>query len=226
MADMKSLYKQCSSSILEKKSDSSKLSTTSNTTRKVVKIASCDTDVPPEPKLIPKCEYYCWRHQNFLQRHVNCKHTPPDYYIHYGLYYCRMFSAELYPKLSDKGKDWLQKAKKNLQDAIEDGLEKDKNIELDSERFRKFAFDSHPDAYWNAGLGNLDRYFGLTFGPDHLKIMAQPDLVEWIKWDTWKQAADVGTRQIIKANVDAWKNASEFTSEAIDEISDYFMNLF
>jgi hypothetical protein len=150
----------------------------------------CIKKVPPAPKKwLGTCEYYIWRYMNFLERHQGCGHTPPDYYIAYGHKYCIKFSTELYPKLSEGGKGWLTRARMLLQVYMEDGLRRDNSIELDNEGFRKFAFGTHPDAYWNAGFKDLSI-------ADKIKVAMTPDWKEWANAETWLQALDIGKRQL------------------------------
>jgi len=61
---------------------------------------------------------------------------------------------------------------------MERGLLSDNEVEQDDAAFMDFAFDTHPDAYWNAGLKDLSWL-------DKAKIATTPDLKEWKdKW-TW-----------------------------------------
>ena len=50
------------------------------------------------------CGYPDWsRLTNFLVRHIGCVHTPPDYYINYGYYYCTQFEELCTELLVSKG---------------------------------------------------------------------------------------------------------------------------
>jgi len=173
----------------------------------------CDQAVPRVAT--GDCEYYQRRHDNFLRRHQGCPHQVPDYYLGYGEKYCVKFSTELYPKLSKEGQGWLTRARQNLQDAIEDGLQLDPTIELNGRAFREFAFGTHADAYWNAGLHRL------PLG-DKLKIVNEPDKKEWLKLDTWKQAGDVGGREVKATGGDAWDGAKHVAQD----VKQYFEDLF
>lgn len=42
-----------------------------------------ECDLTPPPIAIGKIEYYFNRFENFIERHPDCEHTPPDYY--YGV---------------------------------------------------------------------------------------------------------------------------------------------
>jgi hypothetical protein len=173
----------------------------------------CDKSVPPIP--VGDCDYYQKRHDNFLSRHRACPHRPPDYYIAYGKKYCVKFSTDLYPKLSQKGKEWLVKAKFNLQTAIESGLASNPAIELDNEGFRKFAFGTHADAYWSAGLHDVSI-------PDKVKIGLTPDMKEWMSGDTWSQAGDIVGREGRAYG----KDAGDWAGRVSEDVKDYFRRLF
>lgn len=120
------------------------------------------------------------RHFDFLARHSGCSHTVPDYYLTYGDKYIKKFTIELYPKLSPAGKSWLVNARKKLQEYMEKGFEQNLTsekiiikaktsthvsyevklpskecLELDNERFRAFAFGTHPPAYTDGGFHNM-----------------------------------------------------------------------
>jgi len=187
----------------------------------------CNRSVPPAASgIIGTCDYYTWRESNFRERHVGCGHTPPIYYLNYGYKYCVRFGTELHPKLSAQGQLWLANARRLLQVYMEQGLARNMAIELDSERFKKFAFDTHPDAYWNAGLGNVPL-------SDKWKIVWTPDGAEWKEWGTWKQALDVGVRQVghwgrsaAQAHGESKVREAEMNMEVSRSIVDYFRNLF
>lgn len=65
----------------------------------------------------------------------------------FGDKYVRKFTEELFEKLSDEGKVWMEKTKLKLQEEIERKLEEDPEIELDQEAFKDFAFQSHSKVY-------------------------------------------------------------------------------
>lgn len=187
----------------------------------------CVKKVPAAPdNLIGTCDYYIWREKNFRERHVGCGHTPPDYYLNYGHKYCMKFGTELHPKLSAKGQEWLANARRLLQVYMEEGIQRSMAIELDSAKFRKFAFDTHPDAYWNGGLADVPM-------GDKMKILATPDLSEWGAWSTWKQAGIVGGKQIGHWGSSGAKTLGESkireaeANQAMSQaIVDYFRKLF
>ncbi|HDR9249755.1 hypothetical protein [Burkholderia vietnamiensis] len=147
------------------------------------------------------------RHGNFMMRHVGCGHKPPDYYISYGYYYCSDYGSNLAPKLSPQGKAWLNKARKLLQVNMEDGLNQNMmgdtiqmaspmpgngsvdmtwpqfELELNTEKFKEFAFKTHPMAYLDGGLADLP----IT---DLVRIGTRPNIQEWGDGKTWGQAVD------------------------------------
>ncbi|MFM0157490.1 hypothetical protein [Paraburkholderia sediminicola] len=149
------------------------------------------------------------RHGNFMMRHIGCEHKPPSYYVSYGYYYCSNYGAKLYPKLSPDGQAWLRNARKLLQTNMEDGLRQNMKgdriqmssvkpgngsvdlpvqrymLELDDDRFKSFAFKTHPLAYLDGGLADLPIL-------DLAKISAQPNIQEWGDTRTWEQAVDSG----------------------------------
>jgi len=149
----------------------------------------CNPKPPPAPKnIIGQCEYYRWRYDNFKSRHIDCGHEPPDYYLDYGEHYCCLFQNFLRSRLTDKGQQWLDKAKKNLQIAMEKGLILNPKVELNNEEFRKFAFATHADAYWNAGFHDIPILDKLLIGKTGMK--------EWCRRETWTQAGEVAMKDI------------------------------
>jgi hypothetical protein len=63
------------------------------------------------------------RYGNFHARHIGCGHTPPDYYINYGYYYCSRYTKYLLPRLSTKGKEWLAESRRLLQVYLDDAIQ-------------------------------------------------------------------------------------------------------
>jgi len=161
------------------------------------------------------CEYYQRRQDDFGVRHRGCAHRPPDYYLGYGKKYCVRFSTVLAPTLSAPGKAWLARARSNLQVAMEGGLARAPAIELDGPAFRKFAFGTHADAYWNAGLHDL------PLG-DKARVAATPDAKEWLSGATWQQAGDVAARDAGAYASDAGHGAKQVAADVVQ----YFRDLF
>lgn len=89
--------------------------------------------------------YYKFRHDDFIRRFPD--QVPPAYYMEYGDKYVRKFTEELFEKLSEEGKVWMEETKLKLQQAIEDKITQEPEIELDDEAFKEFAFQSHSKVY-------------------------------------------------------------------------------
>lgn len=158
----------------------------------------------------PSSDSPLWsRATNFMMRHIGCGHPLPKYYIGYGYYYCSNYGAKLEPRLSLQGKAWLEEARFLLQNNMERGLGQNMEgdtivisckynakrgfsmsvppyeLELDSERFKEFAFKTHVPSYLDAGLAQLAM-------DDLRRIAGQPNIEEWLDGDTWEQAVDSG----------------------------------
>jgi len=188
----------------------------------------CNKTVPPAPAgIMGTCDYYTWRESNFRERHAGCSHRPPVYYLNYGYKYCVRFGTELHPKLSAKGQLWLANARRLLQEYMEEGLKRDMALELDSNKFKEFAFNTHPDAYWDAELANVPWFW------DKFQILGTPDLAEWKDGDTWFQAGNVGwleLKHMGKSAAESYGKAKMMEAQANMEMSraivEYFRNLF
>lgn len=137
-------------------------------------VHTCDKKVVKSYKDIGygRCEFYQFRYNDFMRRHKDCGHVPPNYYYgpmlkmneattkffeiyaltkemkeavgmstaqikaetrngveakpllshSYGFKYCVRFTHVLNPKLSPQGKEWLSKARHDLQELMEIGL--------------------------------------------------------------------------------------------------------
>ena len=70
-------------------------------------------------------DYYALRHDDFVQRYGDTSLAPPDYYMGYGDKYCRRFSNEVGPLLSDPVRVWLVEVRRLLQEAVEGERERD-----------------------------------------------------------------------------------------------------
>jgi hypothetical protein len=134
----------------------------------------------------PSPDYYRQRLDDFVRRNPGVK--PPDYYLNYGQKYLEKFSS-LGPKdLSTEGLAWRDRTLKALQDAIETKRAEDPagfaQLERDPEAFKKFAYDTHADAYVNSGLLKLPVQ-------DLVKIGTTPELRDLIGKDGIRQIVDV-----------------------------------
>jgi hypothetical protein len=147
--------------------------------------ASAARNVPAEVRT-PSGDYYRQRHDDFVRRNPGVQ--PPDYYLNYGQKYLEKFSS-LGPKdLSPAGLAWRDRTLKALQDSIEMKRAEDPvafaQLERDPAAFKKFAYDTHSDAYVNSGLFNLP-------AQDLVKIATTPELRDLLGKDGVRQIADV-----------------------------------
>lgn len=154
----------------------------------------CDPSVVNLPNPVPPngdLGYYAARNGDFKTRYKECGLRPPSYYLSYGKKYVDRFTLETSSRLTPEGQAWLGRARVNLQLAIENRRQADPadfdRLEKNDAAFTSFAYGTHADAYWNAGLGDLDVFdlanIGLT--PDVRDLMAKDGLV---------QVADIGSR--------------------------------
>lgn len=189
------------------------------------------------------------RYGNFWARHVNCGHIPPDYYTHYGYYYCSRYAEYLHPRLSPRGQKWMADARYNLQVYLDDAIQANMKdgqqsivirqaedetviqvspyeLELESEKFRQAAFATHVNAYLDAGLSELP----LT---DLYKISTMPNFEEWLDGATWDQAYKSGKSVLsdwgdsaAEGISDAWDGATgqaaEWADRALERLTGWY----
>ncbi|MBR9878776.1 MAG: hypothetical protein GYB17_04590 [Gammaproteobacteria bacterium] len=190
--------------------------------------------------LDPECIVGWSRYGNFWARHVGCGHLPPDYYTHYGYYYCSRYAAYLLPRLSPKGKQWMAQARSNLQVYLDEAIQKNMipgstdiiisqnndditigimayELELESEIFRDVAFATHVDAYIDAGLADLPL-------SDLMKIGTMPNVEEFLDPNTWDQVIKVSEEvlpELIERGGEnlstTWDRARESANELMDK---------
>ena len=188
------------------------------------------------------------RWHDFKSRHRACGHEPPQYYINYGYYYCSRYGAYLYPSFrSQAGKDWLIKARKNLQNYLDDTLQQNmkgnqinvtskvypnkykrvfdvtkQECELNNPIFKTVAFATHVPAYIDAGLAYVP--------PDDMfRIVLGPRLGEWMDAETRKQAWDAAVMvggiymdnllRFVEENIKIIKRIYSDTEKAIELIN-------
>lgn len=186
--------------------------------------------------LQPECTSSDWsRHSNFMMRHIGCGHKPPSYYLSYGYYYCSNYGTKLYPTLSPAGKAWLVLARRYLQLNMERGLQQNMQrdaiqmrsfkpgngsftmsvpryqLETDDEQFKTFAFKTHPLAYLDGGLADLQL-------PDMLKISGGPAMEEWADGRTWGQVWDSGKVVASDTISDAWNETKSGIDDAVSRV--------
>jgi uncharacterized protein YqjF (DUF2071 family) len=128
-------------------------------------------------ELFGKADYYQARHDDFVVRHDDLR--PPDYYLGYGRKYFLRFH-ELREKLSQAGKDWVDRTAKILQKLIEDARDEDlfgfDALECDPDAFKHFAYGTHPQAYLDGGIADLPP-------TDILKVAQAPDTEDLLTHD-------------------------------------------
>jgi Ca2+-binding RTX toxin-like protein len=136
--------------------------------------------------LIGSLDYYKFRYNDFVRRNPGV--VPPDYYLNYGDKYARRFSSETFSGLSNEGKEWLIRTRKNLQKEMENRLNSNPNdyarLERNPDAFRDFAYSTHPDAYLDAGLKRLPL-------SDLIKIASTPDIQDILTPSGLKQVGEV-----------------------------------
>lgn len=128
--------------------------------------------------MIGDVAYYRARYDDFVQRHPGQK--PPAYYLEYGEKYAQRFTRETFGQLTPDGQKWLRRTFELLQARMEDLRANDpvafEKLERDPEAFKHLAYETHSDAYLDAGLSRLPAsdlaIIGLT--PD-ARDLATPD---------------------------------------------------
>lgn len=183
------------------------------------------------------------RYSDFMKRHTkNCGHLPPTYYRAYGYYYCSRFGAYLLPSMKSKeGKDWLKDARYLLQKYMDRGLDQNnigntiklpcklapkasqtmtfakQTVELNDKTFKTFAFNSHVPAYIDGGIKNVPF-------PDLCRIIAEPNLQEWMDTETLRQAQQVAFVVVPDLAQKALDASKEGLNKAANTIEDGFNN--
>ena len=176
-------------------------------------LLACDNNHPTPIAALGNCDYYQSRYNDFMTRHQACQQhvAAPTYYLEYGLKYCKKFSTQLYPKLSPAGQAWLPKARQLLQKYMEQGLAKASGNmsvkyldptnptanELNNTEFTDFAFNTHFNAYWDAG------YSSITKG-DFLHIMDTIDFSDSVlnidAWENFKKLEEFEFLRVLSDN--------------------------
>lgn len=138
---------------------------------------------PPDalPLAVPpgRLDYYRLRHDDFARRHPAL--TPPGYYLEFGDRYAHRFMIETARDLGPRGRSWVTRTLSLLQEKIERRRESDPlgfdALERDPAAFRAFAFDTHSDAYVEAGLAELPL-------EDLTRILTTPDLRDLLTFES------------------------------------------
>ena len=178
--------------------------------------------IPPFPvpkDVIGSRDYYRYRAKDFEMRDTKHNKIAPDYYMSYGDKYARAFKDKTRPKMSEKGKIWLDKTLVALQDSIEKKIKVDNKIELDSTRFRKYAFDSHPDCYIKSGLFNLGAadLYQIAMTPEWRDILTKESMLQVLeiikKWSLQK------AEQIAKLPFKIWDSAKGAFKSTVNTVA-------
>lgn len=155
--------------------------------------------LPPVP--YPETEfgnldYYKWRQTDYEMRAAltrNIEPPAPDYYLNYGDKYITRFTNKTNSKLSDAGKKWLIKTRLYLQLELEQALQANPMLELNSEAFEAAVLELHIPCYDRAGLFLLPLR-------DKLAIIATPDTKDLLNKNGRKQAL-----QAFKLQLKFWR---------------------
>jgi len=145
-----------------------------------------------------KTEYYERRATDFEERNPGRK--APDYYREYGDKYAKRFDA-LKPELSEQGQQWLEKTKDILQFKMESGLRSGEWDESNPEDLKRKAYDSHSEAYLEAGLADLPQ-------EDIDKVIKAVDRMDMVDPKALKESLEVEAAMINqKKYKKAWDTA-------------------
>jgi hypothetical protein len=112
---------------------------------------------------------------------------PPSYYADYGDKCLRQF-RRTEPNLSAQGQRWLQNTLVDLQERLEHRRAVDPasfgRLELNSDAFKKMAFEMHSAAYLASGISDLP-------ASDLWKITKTPDVTDLVTPEGLKQIVEV-----------------------------------
>lgn len=157
-------------------------------------------------------QYYLERYNNYRIRYN--KENPDIYYMSYGYEYCNNFEI-----LRDKNttseslKEWIDRTIILLQEKLEAQIQANPTIESNLNNLTEAAFKSHPEAYIEGGILQLDMI-------DKLKIVTTIKFKDIISQLGREQVAAVVSAQIryyIKHPSDAARDA-EYVKDNWDEI--------
>lgn len=109
-----------------------------------------DPLTPASKNIMGTPEYYRWRYNNAIERGID-ESIARSYYLDYGEKYATRFLTETRPKMSDKGKAWIDEVALGLQELMENRLSQNdaSELEMNIRDFRKEAFEMHVHAYLN-----------------------------------------------------------------------------
>ena len=149
-----------------------------------------DSIIFPSPltEFIGRPEFYDERHNDFLSRFPN--KNAPEYYKKYGYKYCKKFQDETRHKLSEAGKEWVDKTLVALQLKLNAIIMKDPLLELNETQLKTAAFDSHVEAYIESGVLELPL-------SDKIDILLTVDWVDLSSSEGFKQVLNIIGAQLI-----------------------------
>lgn len=147
-------------------------------------------------------EYYTERYKDFRRR--NPDKPAPAYYMYYGAKYFDRFQ-ELKPDVQPETRAWIDKTARKLQEKIENRNTGASFAELErnSEEFKQFAYETHPDAYLEGGLNKVPL-------ADLAKIPFVPDLEDLASVDGAAQAVETGAGYTKKALEGVWDDVKSW----------------
>ena len=181
----------------------------------------------PAPVETGTRDYYLNRKKDFERRNPGM--TAPAYYQDYGNKYANRFADLNSSDLSPAGLAWRDRTLKALQEAIETKRREDPAgfaaLERDPEKFKQFAYESHPKAYIDSGLFDLSAQDLATIAatPDIKDVLSQDGMKGW--WDTMRQVRPGDVADIAKAT---WNQATKSAQPVVDKgkewVKDHVLN--
>lgn len=141
----------------------------------------------PYPYALGTPDYYQFRNDDFKRRNPDLE--APHYYLDFGKRNLEKYLNETYYKLTQTGKDFLDKVKVSLQRKMEDKLISDPlafaELERNDEEFREFAYETHIPVYCESGWGELPLSDNREIAWTILSDLKTGDLKKvWQNWDT------------------------------------------
>ncbi len=107
-------------------------------------------------KLFGRLEYYESRFNDYWERHPNNR-VKDIYYISYGYEYCsRFIFLKESGRMSIQGNEWIDKTMRNLQEMLEKLVQANPDLENNPNSLEAAAFKTHPKAYIDGGLLELN----------------------------------------------------------------------
>lgn len=134
-------------------------------------------------------DYYIKRHDDYCRRN-NIKSKPDIYYISYGYKYCKKFDdLKKSGLLSSKGEEWVENTTNLLQKEMEALIRENPTIEDNLENLTTAAFKTHPKAYIEGGILQLEIL-------DKIRIITTIEFKDLISKLGREQVAEVVNAQI------------------------------